>query len=555
MVTYRDLRDSRPERLNRALDAWSQLVRDARKLERDVGLELARPLRASGWRGTGADAAFRITDRLDDEFELAALQVENAVGVMRYARQGFMTAQENLKRILASADRLRMRVNPEGRIFPPDPTSEDYRTTEAYQRYEQIKQTAQQYDADVQKILADVTKLDEDCSKMLERFHPSVRGQMSPHEWRDASGDARDALEMMGVREDAVRRFLEGKSPAEVRAWWGNLGAEQRSLYLAAFPELIGGLDGVPAGDRHPANMINLRNHIVDQTALVGRPHVGLGEQGQLILRQQRLDSLNGMLNRIEASEYGPESQRLHLLGINNTGDGRAIVAVGNPDTARTIGVVVPGIWTTIDGMDYQIDRAANLQGAADQLTPAQNDVAVIAWLGYDTPEGVTGPPSGERARQGAPVLDSYIDGIRATQSEGARVIVVGHSYAAAVIGTAASTGNGLAVDGIMVAGAPGMRVPDGSHLIGLRPDQIWAGSSYNDVVTFLGPWAHDTAPHTVEFGANRFYVDTSGHSDYWTRGSISLQNQALILMNQTDDPRFRRHDEPFPVPPSGPRR
>ncbi len=42
-------------------------------------------------------------------------------------------------------------------------------------------------------------------------------------------------------------------------------------------------------------------------------------------------------------------------------------------------------------------------------------------------------------------------------------------------------------------------------------------------------------APSVEGFGANRFAVDTSGHSDYWNNNSESLTNQARILVGAYD--------------------
>jgi hypothetical protein len=198
---------------------------------------------------------------------------------------------------------------------------------------------------------------------------------------------------------------------------------------------------------------------------------------------------------------------------------------------------VVPGIRTTLDDMDYQIDRAAVIRQHADNLTPdVQGDVAVVAWLGYDTPGLVTAELHGY-ADTAAPALDRFVDGTQVAQeavgTESHRTII-GHSYGSTVVGLAASQGNGLAVDDIIVAGSPGMRV-DSVNDLRIDPRHVWAGAAADDYVPTIGPLSHDTAPHTEGFGANRFHVDTSGHSEYWRPGSESLRNQAHIMVGQYD--------------------
>jgi hypothetical protein len=244
---------------------------------------------------------------------------------------------------------------------------------------------------------------------------------------------------------------------------------------------------------------------------------------------------LINLLDRLEAAEYGSQAQRHYLLGIDHRGDGQAVVSVGNPDLARHVRVLVPGIRTTLDDMGGQIDRAAVLRQTADDFTPnATGDVAVVAWLGYDTP-GLLDARSGRSADAAAPALDRFIDGVHAAQTVDGERRVVAHSYGSTVVGVAASRGDGLAVNDIVVAGSPGMRVPDAGHLQMLPGGRVWAGAAGDDAVTQWGPLAHGRAPHEEDFGAMRFRVDTEGHSDYWRPGSESLRNQAWILLGRYD--------------------
>ncbi|MFY1689261.1 hypothetical protein [Plantactinospora sp. WMMB782] len=64
----------------------------------------------------------------------------------------------------------------------------------------------------------------------------------------------------------------------------------------------------------------------------------------------------------------------------------------------------------------------------------------------------------------------------------------------------------------------------------------------YSSAIPLLGPHlvdayddTHGASPHEQEFGANRFHVDTSGHSAYWQEGRTSLQNQAGIVVGRYD--------------------
>jgi pimeloyl-ACP methyl ester carboxylesterase len=174
--------------------------------------------------------------------------------------------------------------------------------------------------------------------------------------------------------------------------------------------------------------------------------------------------------------------------------------------------------------------------------------------LGYDPPDGdeIVAIPFGGRARAGAAALDEFIDGLRAAsghahRGEPAHVTVIGHSYGTAVIGEAASRGDGLAVDEIVAVGSPGLRVDHASDL-SVGADHVWVLAATNDHVANprhhagwplggLASWieqaAHGPAPHEPTFGAQRLDAEPSGHSGYWAPGSKSLANQARVVLGE----------------------
>jgi hypothetical protein len=102
------------------------------------------------------------------------------------------------------------------------------------------------------------------------------------------------------------------------------------------------------------------------------------------------------------------------------------------------------------------------------------------------------------------------------------------------VIGAAAA-GGGLHADEIITAGSPGMGVDDVTDLH-LDRRHVWAGAAeHDDVSGWMSHFAHNLEPHTDAFGANRFVVDTHGHNAYWDVNTVSLKNQAAIVVGQYD--------------------
>ncbi len=510
---FAELREARPERLAPAAQAWAKLSADLVRLENRTVAEVTGPVRRSVWRGDAADAAFTVFDRMDDEFELAALQTRNIAAVIRYAHTEFTRLHQNLQRTISAATQQGMTITAAGQVHPPPPTPAQRTDPNGQAAYRIVQQNARTYQDLINAIVREAAELDGKVAQALRAFGPQYPGQMVPGEWNDATRDARAAMALLGIDPRTIP--AADARPQAVAAWWRGLSEDQRSLYLAGYPDQVGQLNGLPTTARDDANRHELRNLI------------GAGTQDQ---------RLAPLLNQIEAAEYGPAAQRLYLLDIDNQGDGRAVVSVGNPDTAAHTAVVVPGIRTELDDMQGQITRAGNLQRTADDLTAGvTGDVAVVAWLGYDAPETLNAGAGG-RAEAGAPLLDRFVDGLRVSHdTSSSHVTVVGHSYGSTVVGTAASRGDGLATDDIITAGSPGMRV---DNVADLRIDarHVWAGHAEGDDVSgWMGGWAHNTEPHRPEFGANRYVVDTTGHSDYWRPDSQSLLNQARIVTGMYD--------------------
>ncbi|GIG59688.1 hypothetical protein Lfu02_40600 [Longispora fulva] len=362
-----------------------------------------------------------------------------------------------------------------------------------------------------------------------------------------------------GLVDRAAVEAQRGRDPKGVYAWWQGLSPEERGYAITAYPELIGWLNGVPARDRDQANRIVLadaraaipvqRADAEAQLAAVrlalaeARTHTSttdpyaadkLGqEEARLMTTIANLDARDSALGKIDSRINGAGDPPAFLLGLDTvTHDGRAIVAIGDPDTAAHTATLVPGVGTTMNSIGGQMDRAAQLQGSASKFAEGTGQVSVVTWIGYDAPEWDGSAAASDRAKQGGAALDQFVGGLRAShEGPPTHFTAVGHSYGSTVIGQATQVGH-LAVDDIVTAGSPGMDVNSARDLH-IDPRHVYAGAASEDVVTMAGPLAHNTAPSDEMFGANRYNVDTSGHSGYWDPDSDSLHNQGAIIGGQ----------------------
>jgi hypothetical protein len=431
---------------------------------------------------------------------------------------------------------------------------------------------ARRYAADLAAVLRLARDLDDRTTNAINVSLPDQRtgfGRMSlPAVSRDTLQDQR------------------GRPPGEINAWWLSLTPEQQEQAIAQYPDLVGWLDGVPADDRDTANRISLRQHEDnlqrredDITRRLAQLRADPGSTyAQLQSAARETNLLQAELERVEAEQarLGKVDAALAklgdkglLLGIDPAGDGRAIIAVGNPDTARHTAVWVPGLGTTLDSTRGNVERVLHLQEAADGLTPQPGDVATVMWLGYDAPELNWSVVDDERSEQGAGPLGQFVAGLRTTHDGDAyHVTAVGHSYGSTVVGEAARTGR-LPVDDIVTAGSPGTHVEHAGDLMA-DPRHVWAGSAtddpvsnpyehhgkYVDYLPIAGPFlsaaeddGHGPSPHYEGFGANRYTVDTSGHSDYWNTGSESIKNQAAVIVGKYSQTDLEHGQHPPDVP------
>ncbi|WFE20754.1 alpha/beta hydrolase [Solwaraspora sp. WMMD937] len=240
-----------------------------------------------------------------------------------------------------------------------------------------------------------------------------------------------------------------------------------------------------------------------------------------------------------------PDTTGRRFLAFDTSGDGTAVEVVGDLATSRRIAVLVPGTDNTLATFDRGLDgvthrapavQARVLYGAAHRREPR---TAVVAWLGYDPPEGF-GPAAlrWDRAEDGAAALVDFVADLCRRQPT-ASVVVVGHSYGALVAGLAAARLDGCVTD-LVALGAPGMGAPRVDDLG--TPARVWQATAADDWIrrvpaVRLAGFGHGTAPSTPSFGARPLPTDgVDGHDGYLQAGSGTLAALAELVAGDPAD-------------------
>lgn len=195
----------------------------------------------------------------------------------------------------------------------------------------------------------------------------------------------------------------------------------------------------------------------------------------------------------------------------DRAGDGRWIGRAG-PADAPTVVVLVPGVGT-VNTHRRRLGRdAVRLRRHLVTRYP-DRETAVVAWVGYDTPDHVV---AGVDRRPAAVAADELRAELTALRSAGAeRVVLVGHSYGALV--AARAVAGGAAVDELVLLGAPGLGVDDPSRLRAHVAGSVWSAMEDDDRIAWVartgvlhGPDPAESARPlpTAEHGHARYLAD-----------------------------------------------
>ncbi|WP_097180637.1 alpha/beta hydrolase [Curtobacterium sp. 314Chir4.1] len=318
---------------------------------------------------------------------------------------------------------------------------------------------------------------------------------------------------------------------AEVTTWWAGLDAQARQRLETFAPSVVGNLDGVPYAVRDRANRAVLTSGLADHAASAART---------AMLGQVR-DSLR--------HDVGAPDR--YLVTLDTRGSGRAAIAIGDLDTAADVTVVVPGMFFTVTGQMPDFTNTAN-DLYSEQATLAGiaapgsgSGVAVVAWMGYRTPD-LSNILSLGLAKTGAARLERAVDGVRQVRDgDQPRVNIVAHSYGSTTALMALASGK-MRADTLTVLGSPGSGVQHAGDLA-VEHDQVFVGDAHSDPIAGSGYFGTD--PGSAAFGstlldlaggadaqdAGDVFRRPVGHNDYLKPGTASLHDVALIAVGRGD--------------------
>ena len=336
----------------------------------------------------------------------------------------------------------------------------------------------------------------------------------------------------------AEQEKFQSMSPEERAKFWSEQTYEQKQYLADHYPQLIGNADGVEAWARDRANRINLQEkklkaeRQIEWLKAAERDPAAISSRTELRNRRERAERdledykkiESALANGISLEDYqhGKQGEPVSLLTLQDDGVRvKAAVAQGDIDNAKHIATHVPGVGTTVEGgLDTYMRKTGNLRRAAAQegQIPIQ-DVATVAWLGYDAPGGADFVEMARPilAEEGSKRLAGFLTGIHESRLHGAgdaHMTLVGHGSTTS--GMAATKIKPGVIDDMILYASPGMGTYDSKNF---HVDQhhLWVSAVPNgDSIQGLG-FASGLGkdPTDLNSGFTHLSGDAKGYSGY----------------------------------------
>ena len=370
-----------------------------------------------------------------------------------------------------------------------------------------------------------------------------------------------------------------GASTEQVEQWWKSLSQKDRERLIEEHPAELGNLNGIPAAARDTINQQVLTDdlnritdtatqHGVKTDQVLANPSF-YGLSADDVTRYGNALKVQEGMNHQRGGDPDPSRQRPVMLWryepLADNGQGRAAIAIGNPDYADNTTVIVPGTGSSVKGgwLSDGHNDAMNLWDQAKAADPNSTH-AVISWMGYDAPDGFTDTrvANPDLARAGGDLLAADVNGLWTThQDPQQHVTVIGHSYGSTTVADAFA-GSGMHANDAVLLGCPGTDLARSAADFHLDGGNVYVGSASTDPVSYVGTapeYVHDYLnrklgypigldaglgldPAGDQFGSVRFDaevvgrdgLDTNDHSHYYDMGSESLRAMTHIATGES---------------------
>ncbi|MFE0748595.1 alpha/beta hydrolase [Gordonia sp. NPDC058843] len=480
-----------------ALDTMADSLSKRVTTVSEVDEALRTASRLPGWYSEGADSARQLYTLTADDLrdEAAVLGAARQLAVETSAAVNHLKVR--LAGLRAQAAGASMTIHNDGSVTAvPTPDRED---DEAREGLRKSLETA------AKALITQAADVDGDAARVFDAIRD---GKITS----DGAATVDDAMKA-GADQGGLTALEppKDKTPYEVKAYWDALSPEQQAELLRDRPELLGNVDGIPSAVRHEANVAQLnpvlkqledrRDQLKEQIKLWG---LFSNEDAELEQVEKKIDDVKKLQELIGTDEWSPDNplgRMLLVMDMFSAEQGKAAVALGNPDDADRVSVTTPGLDTNIrNSFGSMLGESAALRDETlDELRNAgrgNEKVSTISWLDFEPPDKDSSRPFGvpwlevaqqDRASDGATDLANFYRAIDATSTkDDPHIVALGHSYGSLTQGLALQDSGGHPVDEAVFYGSPGFEANDEPEL-GLKDGNGYVMMGTSDFIESFG--------------------------------------------------------------------
>lgn len=415
--------------------------------------------------------------------------------------------------------------------------------------------------------------LSDDELRIWAREHPAECEELLGRDARTMSCSDDPVAAALGA---ALLSLTPDRLRADVfiaAAAWDAVPADRRRALALRYPAVVGPLNGAGFSERVSANRLvaaGLLRRLQLQAAQVPGPETLWRRiKWQPLERTRRFvwglrvgEQLAGVQRQTDGFHWAVHSPDAPgLLYASSEADGRIVAISGEVGArTRTVAVFVPGTLTDGNSLFVNMIRLASIDGRSESPGSAVG----VYWQGTEFPRFITDNANtryNQGARERLSAFDAALD-VECARHVAGRVMqtYVGHSYGASAIGSAESRAEGLTLDRMVYAGAPGtgFRVdvpqdtvnPDAERYALIAPvdwKPLVGGLLYGralggDPVREMGAQLLETG--FLEHEARRGRL--LNHNDYLLNGSTAALNIRAVVLGRRTLPAVLRRPWPW---------
>ena len=354
---------------------------------------------------------------------------------------------------------------------------------------------------------------------------------------------------------------------------WDAVPADRRRALALEYPAVVGPLNGAGFAERVGANRLlaaGLLRRLERQASAVPGPKPlwrriswqPMESARRFVWGMRVGEQVAGVQRQLDGFRWAVQSPDAPgLLHASTEADGRFVAVSGEvgPGT-RTVAVFVPGTLTYGNHLSMNMSRLSNIDGRSE----APGSAVGVYWQGIEFPRFITDNANArynQDARERLSAFDAALD-VECARHVAGRVMqtYIGHSYGASAIGSAESTAEGLTLDRMVYAGAPGtgFRVdvpqdtvnPDAERYALIAPVDwkplvgglLYGRAMGGDPIREMGAQLLETG--FLEHAARRGRL--LKHNDYLLGGSTAALNIRAVVLGRRTLPAVLRRPWPW---------